>query len=304
MGPKKFGAPPLPPVRPSRQERPQTSGATPHQGLPYGMLPVLSAGKVCLHLRGLPDGAQHETITEFLGPYAHSVTYQGVYVVYTTEGRPSGEAIIHMISEESAFWAVVHAHNRCMMGQSPSRIEASLCTVEEMQAVLASAASNSMVPQPHGALNPDRPPLPTWQPAAAATPPPRMSSTLDPTSLPWSPPNLTVPPATSTLDEAAVTMLLVRNLPDSATEHHIIAFFDGFRGLKADGVYMLGAADPRFENSAFVTVTCDPTSVRAALDRQCNYICNQKVDLCIFDTDCALRWLRARSRAHLYNFPA
>lgn len=308
MDPEAVDAPSQPSATSSLQETPQPSVATRYQGVRYETLPPLSTGKECLYLRGVPYDAKPETIMEFLGEDAHSVVDQGVHIVYTPEGQPSGEAIIQMNSEDAAFWACSNSHSRYMMGQKPSIIEALLCSVDEMKTMLAGSQpgpvpfspSGAGEPQPglNDAINPGQPQVPTWQPAAMAAP----SPTCLPPGMPWSPPM--VSPGACSPDKATVTMLLVRDLPESATENDIMTFFNSFPGLQADAVYMRHLADPRMKGSAFVAVPCHAGAVRAVLDRQCHYIANRKVELCIVDTDSVLRWLRAPSRAHLYNVPA
>ncbi|XP_077560635.1 epithelial splicing regulatory protein 1-like [Haemaphysalis longicornis] len=302
-----FDSPPEPLATSSLEETPEPSGATRYQGVQYQTLPPLSTGKPCLHLRGLPDDAQPETIIEFLGQDAYSVIDQGVHIIYTPEGRPSGEAIVHMKSEEAAFWAVVNSHNRHMMGRRPSIIEALLCSVDEMKARLAGSQPGPVSfprdgagePQPelHYFTNPGHPSALT--PAAVATPSPLMS----PASSMPSPLSQAALPETCSPDMAAATWLLVRNLPESATVQDVLAFFSGFPGLKPDGVYMLNKADRFFKDSAFVAVPCRATAVRGVLDRQCHYIGDRKIDICIVDTASALRWLRVPGRAHAYGVP-
>lgn len=301
-------APPEPSAASSSQEAPQTSVATPrYQGVHYETAPPLSTGKECLYLRGVPLDAQPETIMEFLGPDAYAVVSQGVHIIYNAGGQPSGDAIIQMYSEECAFWAVVNSHGRYMKGQKPSCIEALLCSVDEMKAMLAGARPvpfpESGAGEPHpeldGGIKPDdQYPVSALEPAAVPTP----STTFNSPGMPSS--SSTVSPEACRPNKAnLITMVLVTNLPESATVDDIKAFFGGFPGLEADAVYMRHHADPRLKGSAFVAVPCLPTAVRAVLDRQCHYIANHKVNLFIVDTDCVLRWLRAPSRAHLYSVP-
>ncbi|XP_077560741.1 epithelial splicing regulatory protein 2-like [Haemaphysalis longicornis] len=294
------------PPQPSAQETIQPSVPARSQGVRHETLAPLSTGKECLRLQGVPLDGQHETIIEFLGPDARSVVDQGVHIVYTAEGQPSGEAIVQMNSEESASRAVVNCHNRFMMGRKPSRVQAFLCSVDEMKTKLAGAQpvpypeSGARQPQPEDlqdAIKPgDQHPVPTPEPAAVATPPPTFNT------LAMSAP--TVSPETCSPKKAPLTMVLVSDMPECATEDDIKAFFSGFPGLKADGVYMMHLADHRHMGSAFVAIPCHKDAVAAILGGRRHLINNCVVTLSIADTDMVLRWLRAPSRAHLYNVPA
>ncbi|KAH9361137.1 hypothetical protein HPB48_002999 [Haemaphysalis longicornis] len=279
---------------------------TRYEGVRYETLPPLSTGKECLRLQGVPLDAQHDTIMEFLGQDADFVVDQGVHIICTPEGQPSGEAIVQMNSEESAFWAVVHSHNRYMIGRKPSFVQAFLCSVDEMKSKIASSQS---VPSPaNGAVKPqpeepqdatkpeDKPRVPTPEPAAVSTP----SPTSNPPAM--SPP--TASPETCSPSKVPLTMLQVTDMPECTTEDDIKAFFSGFPGLKADAVYMMHLADPHHKGSAFVAVPCHKDDVLAVLKGQRPEIKSRVVSLCIVDTNAALRWLRAPSRAHLYSVPA
>ncbi|KAH9372650.1 hypothetical protein HPB48_010143 [Haemaphysalis longicornis] len=292
-------APPQPSAPSSPQETIQPSVPARSQGVRHETLPPLSTSKECLRLQGVPLDAQHETIMEFLGPDARSVVDQGVHIVYTAEGQPSGEAIFQMNSEESAFRAFVNSRNRLMMGRKAE-------LVDEMKTKLAGAQpvpypeSGAREPQPEDlqdAIEPgDQPPVPTPEPAAVATLSPTFNTPA--VSAP------TVSPETCSPMEAPLTMLLVSDMPACATEDDIKAFFSGFPGLKADGVYMMHLADHRHVGSAFVAIPCHKDAVAAILGGRRHLINNCVVTLSIADTDMVLRWLRAPSRAHLYNVPA
>uniref|UniRef100_A0A915P328 RRM domain-containing protein n=1 Tax=Meloidogyne floridensis TaxID=298350 RepID=A0A915P328_9BILA len=68
----------------------------------------------CLRLRGLPYEAQVQQVVEFLGPHARHVLFQGVHMIYTSIGHPSGEAFIQMESEQAASNASQECHNKYM----------------------------------------------------------------------------------------------------------------------------------------------------------------------------------------------
>ncbi|KAH9383663.1 hypothetical protein HPB48_025415 [Haemaphysalis longicornis] len=308
MNPKASDAPPQLSVKYLLQELPLPSPSVLQQAVRYEAMPKLSTGKECLHLRGLPVDAQPETIMQFLGPDALSVIPEGVHIMYTPEGQPSGEAIIQMNSEESAFWAVVNSHDRCMMGprRKPSRIEALLCSVTEMKTMLAKTLPGPISPsggtrEPQREPNhPGRPPVLTPRPAMMAPTAATMPPTFVPRGVPWSAPRPAVP--LETLSPYKVTWLLVRDLPESATDSDITAFFDSTLGLKTGGVYLVHQAD--FSLSAVVGVQCPPATLQAVLNcRQCHYIGNRRIDLRIVDAEYVSRWLTTPPRALVCNLP-
>ncbi|UYV79654.1 ESRP2 [Cordylochernes scorpioides] len=101
--------------------------------------PLLPPGsrKDCIRLRGLPYEAQVEHILEFLGDHAKSIVFQGVHMVYNSQGQPSGEAFIQMESEQSAYLAAQQRHNKFMgFGKKQRYIEVFQCSVDDMNVVL------------------------------------------------------------------------------------------------------------------------------------------------------------------------
>ncbi|KAL1115061.1 hypothetical protein AAG570_007092 [Ranatra chinensis] len=100
---------------------------------------IITSGtrKDCIRLRGLPYEAQVEHILEFLGDHAKSIVFQGVHMVYNSQGQPSGEAFIQMDSEASAFAAAQLRHHRYMtFGKKQRYIEVFQCSGEDMNLVL------------------------------------------------------------------------------------------------------------------------------------------------------------------------
>ncbi|XP_039297317.1 RNA-binding protein fusilli isoform X2 [Nilaparvata lugens] len=108
---------------------------------PMPLLPqhVITSGtrKDCVRLRGLPYEAQVENILEFLGEHAKNIVFQGVHMVYNTQGQPSGEAFIQMDSESSAFMTAQQKHHRYMFyGKKQRYIEVFQCSGDDMSMVL------------------------------------------------------------------------------------------------------------------------------------------------------------------------
>ncbi|CAB0014604.1 unnamed protein product [Nesidiocoris tenuis] len=101
---------------------------------------IITSGtrKDCIRLRGLPYEAQVEHILEFLGDHAKSIVFQGVHMVYNSQGQPSGEAFIQMDSETSAQQAAQQRHHRNMtFGKKQRYIEVFQCSGEDMNIVLS-----------------------------------------------------------------------------------------------------------------------------------------------------------------------
>uniref|UniRef100_A0A0A9YIV9 RNA-binding protein fusilli n=2 Tax=Lygus hesperus TaxID=30085 RepID=A0A0A9YIV9_LYGHE len=101
---------------------------------------IITSGtrKDCIRLRGLPYEAQVEHILEFLGEHAKNIVFQGVHMVYNSQGQPSGEAFIQMDCETSAFSAAQLRHHRYMsFGKKQRYIEVFQCSGEDMNLVLS-----------------------------------------------------------------------------------------------------------------------------------------------------------------------
>ncbi|XP_072156853.1 RNA-binding protein fusilli isoform X2 [Bemisia tabaci] len=99
---------------------------------------VITSGvrKDCIRLRGLPYEASVENILEFLGDFSKNIVYQGVHMVYNSQGQPSGEAFIQMDSEASAFQAAQGRHHRYMIyGKKQRYIEVFQCSSDDMNLV-------------------------------------------------------------------------------------------------------------------------------------------------------------------------
>ncbi|XP_046418613.1 RNA-binding protein fusilli isoform X1 [Neodiprion virginianus] len=125
---------------------------------------IITSGtrKDCVRLRGLPYEAQVEHILEFLGEHAKNIVFQGVHMVYNSQGQPSGEAFIQMDSESSAYACASQRHHRYMIfGKKQRYIEVFQCSGEDMNLVLTGAVApppakallspgGTMMPPPFG----------------------------------------------------------------------------------------------------------------------------------------------------------
>ncbi|KAL0277725.1 UNVERIFIED_CONTAM: hypothetical protein PYX00_004915 [Menopon gallinae] len=93
--------------------------------------------KDCIRLRGLPYEAKVEHILDFLGDFANSIAYQGVHMVYNSNGQPSGEAFIQMETESAAFHAANQRHHQYMVfGKKQRYVEVFQCSGDDMNAIL------------------------------------------------------------------------------------------------------------------------------------------------------------------------
>lgn len=103
-----------------------------------GQLFPASHNKDCLRMRGLPYESQVEHILEFLGKdHAAYILPQGVHMVFSAQGTPSGEAFIQMISEEAARRAADEKSMTNMAVNGKRRyVEVIQISVEDMNQVL------------------------------------------------------------------------------------------------------------------------------------------------------------------------
>lgn len=128
----------------------------PHQiGGPYAPADAsISSRRDCIRLRGLPFEAQVEDVLYFLGKHSQNIVYQGVHMVYSAQGQPTGEAIIQMNSCQAAAAAAQKAHKRVMsVGKKQRYIEVFASSIDDMRSSLglglaAFVASRSYVPPP------------------------------------------------------------------------------------------------------------------------------------------------------------
>lgn len=99
--------------------------------------PQLTSQRDCIRLRGLPFEAQIEDVIGFLGRHSEFVLYQGVHMVYSAQGQPTGEAIIQMSSCEAASAAAQEAHRRVMtVGKKQRYIEVIPSSIDDLKPTL------------------------------------------------------------------------------------------------------------------------------------------------------------------------
>ncbi|KAK3085541.1 hypothetical protein FSP39_004993 [Pinctada imbricata] len=124
----------------------------PQAQLPYIPQNLITSGtrRDCIRLRNLPAGAQVTDILTFLGEYSQFIIYQGVHMVYTAQGEPSGEAFIQMDSEESAQLTTLNRSKRQMtFAQKKRIIDVIQCSGEDMNLVLTNGLPTTpAIPQP------------------------------------------------------------------------------------------------------------------------------------------------------------
>jgi len=120
-----------------------------------GNVVAQGARKDCIRLRGLPYECQVQNLLEFLGEHSAHIMFQGVHMVYTTQGVPSGEAFIQMTSEAAAWNCTQQKNKRYLFCGDKSRVVAVLqCSGDDMNFVLSGGA----LPSP--AVRPPLPPAP------------------------------------------------------------------------------------------------------------------------------------------------
>ena len=88
----------------------------------------------CIRLRGLPFEAQFEDVLHFLGKHSEHIVFQGIHMVYSGQGQPTGEAVIQMDSVEAASRAAQEAHRRVMsVGKKQRYIEVIPSSLEDLK---------------------------------------------------------------------------------------------------------------------------------------------------------------------------
>lgn len=103
---------------------------------------MITAGtrRDCIRMRNLPTGAQVTDILTFLAELAQFIVYQGVHMVFTAQGEPSGEAFIQLDSEEAAMVTALNRHRRPMIfGNKKRIIDVIQCSGDDMSLVLANS---------------------------------------------------------------------------------------------------------------------------------------------------------------------
>lgn len=95
-----------------------------------------SSKRDCIRLRGLPFEAQVEDVLYFLGEHSKNIVYQGVHMVYSAQGQPSGEAIIQM-SSCGAAQAAQECHRKVMtVGKKQRYIEVIQSSIDDTNLML------------------------------------------------------------------------------------------------------------------------------------------------------------------------
>lgn len=136
-------------------------------GACYEQTATNSGKRDCIRLRGLPFEAQVEDVLYFLGEHSKNIVYQGVHMVYSAQGQPSGEAIIQMNSCQAAA-AAQEFHRKVMtVGKKQRYIEVIQSSIDDTNLMLGMG----VLPGRTALLS--APPPPPPQPATAAPPPPQ-----------------------------------------------------------------------------------------------------------------------------------
>ncbi|CAG5126275.1 unnamed protein product, partial [Candidula unifasciata] len=150
---------------PRNPEQAGTQGTSVITHLPSGVQIVpqslITSGsqKDCIRLRNLPAAAQVTDILAFLGEFSQFIVYQGVHMVYTAAGEPSGEAFIQLDSEEAATMSVISRHKRPMTFTNKKRvIDVIQCSGNDMSLVLTSGMPQMPIPLPAMLPAPQIPP--------------------------------------------------------------------------------------------------------------------------------------------------
>ncbi|XP_020603287.1 epithelial splicing regulatory protein 1-like isoform X1 [Orbicella faveolata] len=95
--------------------------------------------KDCLRLRGLPFSATVQDVLDFLKEHAAFVIPGGVHMVFNTQGRPSGDAYVQLVSAECAKTATTDLH-RQHMGER--YIEVFPCSGVDIASIITSSTIN------------------------------------------------------------------------------------------------------------------------------------------------------------------
>lgn len=142
------------PRNPEPQETPLPAiltQLTPQSQLPYIPQSLITSGtrRDCIRLRNIPGGAQVTDILTFLGEFSQFIIFQGVHMVYTAQGEPSGEAFIQMDSEESAQLTAINRNKRpIVFAQKKRIIDVIQCSGEDMNLVLTNGIPTTSIPSP------------------------------------------------------------------------------------------------------------------------------------------------------------
>ncbi|XP_046354450.1 epithelial splicing regulatory protein 1-like isoform X1 [Haliotis cracherodii] len=264
---------------------------------------LITAGtrKDCVRLRNLPTIAQVTDILTFLGEYSQFIVYQGVHMVYTAQGEPSGEAFIQMDSEEASSMTAINRHRRPMTFANKKRlIDVIQCSGDDMSLVLTNGMPMATIPQAPAQmiqrqiLTPVTAPtiMPSLgtlpyaqlpQPLPAAFPPTmthipqRPATSFYPPILYWypSPP---VSPQTY-LTHTGPSVIVMRGLPYNVTVQDIINYFQGFPEVSPDTVQLQHSADGKPNGDALITFSSRAEGERAIIEKNRRHLGNRFIEL-------------------------
>ncbi|VDI45110.1 epithelial splicing regulatory protein 1-like isoform X1 [Mytilus galloprovincialis] len=254
----------------------------PPNSLPYIPQNIITSGtkKDCIRLRNLPNTSQVTDLLTFLGEFSQFIVYQGVHMVYTAQGEPSGEAFIQMDSEESAALTTINRSKRAMVHANKKRvIEVIQCSGEDMNLVLTngiptlpqpaahlqqllaqhrpmiSPGAPTLIPQPVSTMMPFAQfpqPLPAAFPGAMpAQAFHQQRPAFYPQIIYWypSPP---ISPQTY-LTNTGPAVIVMRGLPFNATVQDILNFFQGFPEVTPEGIQIQYTPDGRSSGDVLIT---------------------------------------------------
>ncbi|CAD6186413.1 unnamed protein product [Caenorhabditis auriculariae] len=191
----------------------------------------------CIRLRGLPYEAQVQHVVDFLGEHARSIQYQGVHMVFNSQGHPSGEAFIQMNSEQAAAAAASAVHNRFMtMGKKQRYIEVFQCSPDDMNLIVAQPPQAPPPPPVHHTqpiLLPQRAFMPGLVPMIWPYPSPPVS------------PNMMLP--------GQVNQLVVYGIAPNVGVPELVAQFNS-PDVVVDNVMFTRLASPTSAGEAIVTL--------------------------------------------------
>lgn len=280
-----------------------------HTSVPILPQNIITSGckRDCIRLRNLPIGAQVTDILAFLAEYSQYIVYQGVHMVYGSNGELSGEAFIQMNSEESAHLTALNKHKKHMIFANKKRIiDVIQCSGEDMSLVLASGVPAIIPPHtpilprqmiaPHGATiiptttalagslpyNQIPQPVHTYPSPLthiSARPPPYYQPILY-----WypSPP---VSPQTY-YAQSGPSVVVMRGLPYNSSVQDIVNFFQGFpenpqRALQVspECVQIQQNNDGRPNGDALVTFASRCEAERAITERNRHNIGSRYIEL-------------------------
>lgn len=124
----------------------------------------ITSRRDCIRLRGLPFEAKVDDILRFLGSHSANILYQGVHMVYSPTGQPTGEAVVQMVSCADATNASQVTHKRVMtVGKKKRYIEVIPSSIDDMRPTLGpglAALLNNVSTAAHqpaaGTVSPDQ----------------------------------------------------------------------------------------------------------------------------------------------------